>query len=65
MVVVVESVEEGVSTEPLCESESGCRGGGHKKKQSSFAKLMGSMGEDISWMDSDSDADDEGPRMPF
>ena len=39
------------------------RGGDRRKKPTAFARLMGRMDEDFSWMDSDSD--DGGPFLPF
>ena len=43
-----------------------CQRGGRKKTTApAFARLMGRMDEDVSWMDSDSDVDGSDPFVPF
>ena len=49
--------------EPCGDSEQRSPTVGGRKKKSNFTRLMGQMGEDVSWMD-DSDSDD-GPIYPF
>ena len=51
--------------EPDCARCSCQRGGRKKTTAPAFARLMGRMDEDVSWMDSDSDVDGSDPFVPF